>query len=160
MLRNPYFWNSNVGQISVALMVSMGCWLCKFRICMLEIILVEALLFIMKLILLYNFLNVWRNGVLFTNLHSGHLGISMMDSNTTEYIEKKNIFKLSNYWQFGNSSSSFGAVLYSIQNWNVLVCLQNDVKLVVPFSFENSKRSYIIKLWYTVRKGLLMLFGN
>ena len=70
----------------------------------------------------------------------------MVDSNTTEYIEKKIIFKLSSHWQFGNISSSFGSVLYSIQNWNVLFCLQNDVKLVVPFSFENSKRSFITKL--------------
>ena len=37
---------------------------------------------------------IWRNGVLFTNLHSGHLGISMVDSNTTEYIEKKNYFQI------------------------------------------------------------------
>ena len=89
---------------------------------------------------------IWRNGVLFTNLHRGHLGISMMDSNTTEYIEKKIIFKLSSHWQFGNISSSFGSVLYSIQNWKELVCLQNDMKLVVPFSFENLKRSFITKL--------------
>ena len=74
----------------------------------------------------------------FSYLHSGHLGINKMDSNTTEYIEKKIIFKLSSHWQFGNISSSFGSVLYSIQNWKVLVCLQNDVKLVVSFSFENS----------------------
>ena len=38
--------------------------------------------------------DIWRNGVLFTNLHSGHLGISMVDSNTTEYIEKKNYFQI------------------------------------------------------------------
>ena len=31
-------------------------------------------------------LRIWRNDVRFTNLRSGHLGISMMDSNTTEYI--------------------------------------------------------------------------
>ena len=43
---------------------------------------------------------IWRNDVIFTYLHSGHLGISMMDSNTTEYIEKK-IF--SNYPAKGNS---------------------------------------------------------
>ena len=41
-----------------------------------------------------------RNNVLFANLHNGHLGISMMDSNTTEYIERKNIFKLSSHWQY------------------------------------------------------------
>ena len=90
----------------------------------------------------------------------GHLGIDMMDSNTIEYIEKKIIFKLSSHWKFGNMSASFGFVLYSIQNWNVLVCLQNDVKLVVPFSFKNSKRSFITQLLYTLRKGLLILFGN
>ena len=32
---------------------------------------------------------IWRNGVLCTNLQSDHLGISMIDSNTTEYIAKK-----------------------------------------------------------------------
>ena len=59
-----------------------------------------------KLALRWHELCIWRNGVLFTNLHSGHLGISMVDSNTTEYIEKKIIFKLSSHWQFGNISSS------------------------------------------------------
>ena len=44
---------------------------------------------------------IWRNGVHFANLHSGHLGISMVDSNTTEYIEKKKLF--SNYPATGNS---------------------------------------------------------
>ena len=38
--------------------------------------------------------SIWRNGVLFTNFHSGHLGISMMDSNTTEYKENKNYFQI------------------------------------------------------------------
>ena len=33
--------------------------------------------------------DIWRNGLLFTNLHSGNLGISMVDSTTTDYIEKK-----------------------------------------------------------------------
>ena len=97
-----------------------------------------------NLCIIYYF--IWRNNVLFTNLHSSHLGIIMMDSTQQNILREKNYFKLSSHWQFGNISSSFGFVLYSIQNWNVLVCLQNDVKLVVPFSFENSKRSFITKL--------------
>ena len=36
--------------------------------------------------------NIWRNDVLFTNLQSGHLGISMIDFNKTEFIEKIYIF--------------------------------------------------------------------
>ena len=40
------------------------------------------------------YFDIWRNDVLFNNLHSGHLGISMMDSNTTVYIERKNYFQI------------------------------------------------------------------
>ena len=78
---------------------------------------------------------IWRSDVLFTNLHSGHLGISMMDSNTTEYIEKKNIFKLSSHWQFRNISSSFGFVLYSSRScgsffiWKFEAELHNKVMI-------------------------------
>ena len=58
---------------------------------------------------------IWRNDVLFTNLHSGHLGISMMDSNTTEYIEKKKLF--SNYPATGNSEIFLShLVLYFTQS--------------------------------------------
>ena len=38
--------------------------------------------------------HVWRNDVLFTNLHSGHLGISLMDSNTTELYREKKYFQI------------------------------------------------------------------
>ena len=84
---------------------------------------------------------IWRNGVLCTNLHSGHLAISMIDSNTTEYIAEKNIFKLSSHWQFGNISSSFGFVLYSVQNWNVLVCLKMTWSWWFLFHVKNRRRA-------------------
>ena len=51
-------------------------------------------------------------------------------------LREKIIFKLSSQRQFGIISSSFGFVLYSNKNWNVQVCLQNDVKLVVLFTWK------------------------
>ena len=58
---------------------------------------------------------IWRNDVLFTNLHSGHHGISMMDS----YIEKK-IF--SNYPATSNSEIFLPhLVLYFTQS-NIRMC--------------------------------------
>ena len=76
---------------------------------------------------------IWRNGVLFTKLHSGHIGISMMDSNTTEYIEKKNYFHFIQPLAIRNYL--FLIWFWTLLNpeWHMLVCLQNDLKLVVPF---------------------------
>ena len=89
---------------------------------------------------------IWRNGVLFTKLHSGHIGISMMDSNTTEYIEKKNYFHIIQPLAIRNYFFLIWFCTLLNPEWHVLVCLQNDLKLMVPFSFENSKRSFITKL--------------
>lgn len=36
-----------------------------------------------------NFAAIWRNGVHFTNLHSGHIVIIMVVFSTIEYIERK-----------------------------------------------------------------------
>lgn len=45
------------------------------------------------------------------------------------------LIKISKQKQFGNISSVFGFSLYWIRNWSVLVCLQNNEKLMVPLSF-------------------------
>ena len=80
-----------------------------------------------------------------------------MDFNNIESTENTFYFqdKITKQKQFGNISSSFDFVLYSIRNCNVLLCSQNSEMFMVPFSFENANETL-----NTERKMRILCFGN
>ena len=103
---------------------------------------------------------IWRNDVHFTNWHSSHIGIHMMDSTTIEHLrnEMKQLFKIRMIWK------------YSFVIWISFILLDPELKcasllkiigsFLKRISFKNSKRSFNRIKWLTGWRILMADFGN